>query len=877
LSKTTKSPEVQVTLTPLMQQYQQVKQKYPDALLLFRVGDFYETFGEDAIKVAKTLGIVQTSRNNGGSDVELAGFPYHSLDLYLPRLVKAGFRVAICEQLEKPSPLKKIVKRGVTALITPGVATDDKLLDQSKNNFLATLVKGNQDQYGIALLDISTGEFIVSQNEWNYIEKLITGFNPSEILMRKSDAKEFNAALQDRYYTYPLEDWFFEVDYTYELLVKHFEVKSLKGFGIEDQQLAQIAAGAALHYLAATENNNLQHINSIQRLYPENNMWLDRFTIKNLELVDSNYENGTPLIKILDKTLSPMGARMIRKWVLLPLTKLNSIHQRHEIVAYFIENDEKKVEVESFLCQIGDLERLISKVPLLKINPREVIQLKRALNAIEDLSKVLLNTDNEQLKKIADGLNPCKLIKEEIEKMMIEEAPVHSNRGGLIKDGNDPELDDLRNIIQNSQSILLDIQRREIEATGIPNLKISFNNVFGYYIEVTNKYKESAGIPSNWIRKQTLANCERYITDELKVLEEKILGAEEKITAIEEALFQKLVFSITNYIQPIQHNAHLAGIIDCLRSFSEIAIKNNYVKPIVNDSLSINIKQGRHPVIEKHLKINDTYVPNDVYLDNESQQIIMITGPNMAGKSALLRQTALICLMAQIGSYVPAASAEIGYLDKIFTRVGASDNISLGESTFMVEMYETANIMNKMSSRSLILLDEIGRGTSTYDGISIAWSIAEYLHETEMRPKTLFATHYHELNELTKTYSRIKNFHVSTKEVGNQVIFLRKLVVGGSEHSFGIHVAKMAGMPKEIVDRSNIILKELEKKHTNLDKKQIANKLQNISAEPMQLNFFDIGDPRLQKIKDALDNVDINSVTPVELMMMVNEWKKMLD
>ncbi len=860
-----------------MQQYHQIKQKYPDAILLFRVGDFYETFGEDAIKVAKTLGIVQTSRNNGGSDVELAGFPYHSLDLYLPRLVKGGFRVAICEQLEKPSPLKKIVKRGVTSLVTPGVATDDKLLDQSKNNFLATIIKGTNNQYGIALLDISTGEFMVSQDEWNYVEKLIAGFNPSEIIMRKSDAKEFNSALQERYYTYPLDDWFFETDFTYELLVKHFEVKSLKGFGIEDQQLAQIAAGATLHYLSATENSNLQHINSIQRLYPENNMWLDRFTIKNLELVDSNYENGTPLIKILDKTLSPMGARMLRKWVLLPLTKLNSIHQRHEIVAYFIANDDKKIEVESYISQIGDLERLISKVPLLKINPREVIQLKRALIAIEHLSICLLNTENEQLKKIADGFNPCKLIKEEIEKMMIDEAPVHSNRGGLIKDGNHEELDDLRNIIQNSQSILLDIQRREIEATGIPNLKISFNNVFGYYIEVTNKYKESTGIPNNWIRKQTLANCERYITDELKVLEGKILGAEEKIIGIEEELFQKMIFSISDYIQPIQFNAFLTGTIDCIRSFSEVAVKNNYTKPIVNDSLIIDIKQGRHPVIEKLLKIDDSFVPNDIYIDNEVQQIIMITGPNMAGKSALLRQTALICLMAQIGSYVPAQSATFGFLDKIFTRVGASDNISLGESTFMVEMYETANIMNKMSARSLILLDEIGRGTSTYDGISIAWSIAEYLHETELRPKTLFATHYHELNELTNTYSRIKNFHVSTKEVGNQVIFLRKIVPGGSEHSFGIHVAKMAGMPKEIVDRSNIILKELEKKHVNLYTQQIKSALKNISSEPMQLNFFDIGDPRLQKIKDALDNVDINSTTPVEIMMLVNEWKKMLD
>ena len=882
--------------TPLMRQYQQVKAKYPDAIMLFRVGDFYETFGEDAVKTAKALGITLTSRNNGGSDLELAGFPYHSLDLYLPRLVRAGYRVAICEQMEKPIP-GKVVRRSVTEVVTPGTASDDKLLDQSRNNYLAAIATDKKDWVGLAFLDISTGELLVSEGEWAYADKLLQSFQPSEIIFPKNISKDFDARYGDKFYTYGIDDWVWSHDYGREKLLTHFEVQNLKGFGIEEMTLAQIAAGAALHYLAATENNNLQHINTISRIHQEKYVWLDRFTIRNLELANSTHETGKALIDVLDKTLSPMGARLMKKWVVLPLKTPQAIEQRLDMVGYLIANQTFKAEIESFIRQIGDLERLISKVPLGKINPREVVQLKKSLAAIEPIKALLEATGIPHFQKMAEGLNPCKTIRLEIERTLVSEPPVNLSKGGVIADGADPELDEYRNLVRNAQAVLIDIQQREIENTGIPSLKIGFNNVFGYYLEVTNKYKDHDKIPADWIRKQTLTTGERFITQELKVLEEKILSADDKIQGIEDRLFQLLVGSLLEYIQPVQHNAHLIAMLDCLRSYAEISLKNNYCRPKINETFAIDIKQGRHPVIEQQLPVGESYVPNDVYLDNESQQILMITGPNMAGKSALLRQTALICLMAQMGCYVPAKSADLGILDKVFTRVGASDNISSGESTFMVEMNETANIMNNISDRSLILLDEIGRGTSTYDGISIAWSIAEFLHENPLRPKTLFATHYHELNELAEKFDRVKNCHVATKEIGQKVIFLRKLTDGGSRHSFGIHVAKMAGMPNKIVGRANEILSRLEEKHitdpadlekssggqgkskdefllANNNNRQIRQKLKQM---PMQLSIFDTGDPKLLQIKEALQHLDLNALTPIELMMKVNEWKKMIE
>ena len=914
-------------VTPLMRQYFESKAKYPDTILLFRIGDFYETFGEDAIIASQVLGIVLTARNNGGSDVELAGFPHHSVDNYLPKLVRAGYRVAICEQLEKPVP-GRVVRRGVVEVITPGVTSDDKLLEQGRNNYLAALAV-SKNEVGVAFLDISTGEFLVTEGDWQYVEKVFQTFQPAEVLFQKGHAKDFQERFSDKYYTFALDEWVFQQDYGREKLLQHFGTQTLKGFGIEDMHLAQTAAGAALHYLAATENNNIKHINHIARLLPDKFVWLDRFTIRNLELIQATHESGRSLLDVLDKTISPMGARLMRKWVVLPLKSPVLIEQRLDSVDFLINHAHFKTELETLIRQIGDLERLISKVPLGKINPREVRQLARSLATIEPMALILRGA-NPYLKKLGDSLNPCNVVRDEIEKILVPDPPVNIQKGGAIADGAHEELDDLRHVIRNAQQLLIDIQTRESEKTGITSLKIGFNSVFGYYLEVTAKYKYM-GVPDNWIRKQTLANAERYITPELKELEEKILTAEERMTAIEEMLFQQLVGSILDAVQPIQHNASVIGIIDCLRSFAEIAIKNNYSKPVFTEGstvkseqikvnseeqtpntedsplsihhspftinyspLSINIKQGRHPVIEQQLPIGETYIPNDVFLDPDDQQILMITGPNMAGKSALLRQTALICLMAQMGSYVPAASVHLGILDKVFTRVGASDNISSGESTFMVEMNETASIMNNISERSLILLDEIGRGTSTYDGISIAWSIAEYLHENPVRPKTLFATHYHELNELSEKFTRIKNYHVATKEIGQKVIFLRKLTEGGSEHSFGVHVARMAGMPRSIVERANEILHQLEESRESLvnsgetietetkgekpkgNQKNIKNTLSKV-AKPMQLNFFDIGDPRLDKIKKALDEMDLNSITPVELMMRVYEWKKMLD
>lgn len=869
--------------TPLMKQYFKVKSKHPDAILLFRVGDFYETFGEDAVTASKVLGIVLTSRNNGGSDIELAGFPHHSMDLYLPRLVRAGYRVAICEQLEKPSPQKKIVRRGVTEIVTPGVAVDDKLLDHKSNNYLASIFFGKKDQIGLSFLDVSTGEFLVCEGDLTYADKLLQSFQPSEVIFSKDKRKTFEQKFGDRFYTYTLDEWIFTLDFTREKLIHHFEVQNLKGFGVEELELAQIASGAILYYLETTENKNLRHITSISRIQPERYVWLDRFTIRNLELIHSPNETGIPLIKVIDQTTSPMGARLLKKWVVLPLKSKQVIDARLDMVQYFIDQPELAGELDQFIRRMGDLERLISKVPLGKINPREVVQLRKALLAVEPVKERLSKTGNKHLVKIAEGLNPCKVLIGEIGRQVLEDPPVNLYKGGVIADGFNDELDDLRNVVRNSKDVLENIQRAESERTGISSLKVGFNNVFGYYLEVTNKHKNK--VPPEWTRKQTLTNSERYITDELKKLEAKILGAEEKILVLEEKLFEELILTLSEYIQPIQFNANLIARIDCLLSFGRVAQKYNYSRPEINEGLVIDIKEGRHPVIEQHMELGESYVPNDVFLDNENEQILMITGPNMAGKSALLRQTALISLMAQMGCFVPAKSAQIGLIDKVFTRVGASDNISSGESTFMVEMNETASIMNNISDRSLILLDEIGRGTSTYDGISIAWSIAEYLHSNgQARPKTLFATHYHELNELANKFERIKNYHIATREVGQKVIFLRKLQPGGSEHSFGIHVAKMAGMPRSIVERAAHILTQLEQKSIEQSNGKTADGIQakkpeteQISTESLQLSIFETVDPTAGKLKEALLEVDINSMTPIDCMMKLHELKKMLE
>ncbi len=864
--------------TPLMQQYYQMKAKHPDAIMLFRVGDFYETFGEDAVKAARALGITLTSRNNGGSDIELAGFPYHSLEVYLPRLVRSGYRVAICEQLEKPSPLKKIVRRGITELITPGVATSDNLLDYEKNNFLAALHFAEKGQFGISLLDLSTGEFMVSEGDAAYIDKLLQSFTPSEVVFAKRNEREFSRLFGDSFYTYTLEDWVFMPDFTSDKLKKHFEVVNMKGFGVQEMTFAQVAAGATLHYVATTENTNLQHITSIARLLPDRYVWLDRFTIRNLELLHATSDNGTALIQILDKTITPMGARLLKKWVVLPLKVQNEIEARLEVVDFLLCKEETTAEVNAKLKVMGDIERLISKVPLGKITPREVVQLRKAMYAIASLKEILTVTEILALRTLADKLALCKVMRDRMENELLDDAPNATNKGNFIRDGVNAELDELRYLIKNSKDALLKIQQKEMVRTGIQNLKIGYNSVFGYYLEVTNRHKDSANIPADWVRKQTLSNAERYISEELKVLEVKILGAEEQIIQLEERLFNDLIFALTEYIQPIQLNAQLVGRLDCLQSFAAAAQKNNYVRPTIDDSLVIDIKNGRHPVIEQHLPEDVAYIPNDIYLDNETQQIYMITGPNMAGKSALLRQTALICLMAQMGSFVPASEARIGLIDKVFTRVGASDNMSLGESTFMVEMNETASILNNISERSLILLDEIGRGTATYDGISIAWSIAEYLHNNDFaRPKTLFATHYHELNELAERYSRIHNYHIATKELSQKVIFLRKLVAGGSQHSFGIHVARMAGMPKTVVARASELLVQLEQKH--IDKTDGSSQLQQSlrQVQTVQTAVYEpINDEIAAQLKAELDNIDLNTLTPMDCMMKLAILKKIM-
>jgi len=856
-----------------MQQYNTIKAKYPGALLLFRVGDFYETFGQDAIKASQILGIVLTRRANGSaSHIELAGFPHHSLDTYLPKLVRAGQRVAICDQLEDPKTVKTIVKRGVTELVTPGLATNDNILNQKSNNYLAS-VYADKNQYGVAFLDISTGEFLVAQGNADYLDKLLQSFKPSEVIFPKRFLRDFVEIFGDRFYTYGLEDWPYTTDYTNEILFKHFEVNSLKGFGIEKMGLASMAAGVALHYLNETEHRNLQHISGMARIEEDRYMWLDRFTIRNLELVGSANENAITLVDILDHTLSPMGARMLRRWMTMPLKDRKPIEDRLAIVDYFIAQDELRELLATELKLIGDVERLISKIGLLKANPREVVQLKRALVAISQLKALCSKSDNAALHVLAEQLNPCTGIQDRLERELQPDPPVLVIKGGVIAEGIDPELDRLRKIAFGGKGYLMELQKREAEATGIPSLKIAFNNVFGYYLEVTHTHKDK--VPADWLRKQTLVNAERYITPELKEYEEQILGAEEKINALESRLFAELVFSLSEYIKPIQLNAHLVAQLDVLLNFAHIAIKHQYVKPEINEGFVLDIKGGRHPVIEQNLPTGEVYITNDVYLDSESQQMMIITGPNMAGKSALLRQTGLLVLMAQMGSFVPAKEAHIGLVDKIFTRVGASDNLSSGESTFMVEMNETASILNNLSERSLILLDEIGRGTSTYDGISIAWAIAEFLHNhPTAQAKTLFATHYHELNELTNSFSRIKNFNVSVKEVGNKVIFLRKLVPGGSEHSFGIHVAKMAGMPPKLIARANEILKRLEQERTGGE--HIKDSIKKVQAQAYQLQMFGIDDPVLEKIRDMLNNLDVNTLTPVEALMKLDEIQRLL-
>lgn len=859
--------------TPLMKQYNSIKAKYPGALLLFRVGDFYETFGEDAVTAARILGIVLTKRGNGSeAETELAGFPHHSLETYLPKLVRAGQRVAICEQLEDPKQTKKIVKRGVTELVTPGVSYNDNILEQKSNNYLAS-VYINKNQIGISFLDISTGEFLVAQGDAAYIDKLLQGFKPNEVIMPKKQYNKFVEKFGQHYYTYTLDDWPYTGEYAIETLLRHFEVRSMKGYGIDRMPIAVLTAGVALHYLNEAEHRNLQHISNISRIEEERYMWLDRFTIRNLELIGSANDNATTLSDVLDKTASPMGARLLKKWIVMPLKDKKSIEERLNVVDYFYQNTELRDQLIQHIKQIGDLERLISKIGLQRANPREIVQLKRGLYAIEELKKLTHVEDAIALNVISEQLNPCFLIRDQLEKEVKEDPPVNISKGNVIADGVNEELDELRKLAYGGKDLLLGIQKREAEKTGIPSLKIGFNNVFGYYLEVTNTHKDK--VPEEWVRKQTLVNAERYITEELKKYEEQILGAEEKIQVLEAKIYAELLLDVAEYIKPIQLNAQLVAKLDVLLNFAVIAEEQYYVKPTINMSKIIDIKGGRHPVIENNLPLGEDYITNDTFLDNDSQQVIIVTGPNMSGKSALLRQNGLIVLMAQMGSFVPAKTADIGVVDKIFTRVGASDNLSSGESTFMVEMNETASIMNNLSDRSLILLDEIGRGTSTYDGISIAWSIVEYLHQhPAAKAKTLFATHYHELNELSNSLPRVKNYNVSVKEVNNKVIFLRKLKPGGSEHSFGIHVAKLAGMPPKLLERAGDILKRLEQERTGGE--QIKDSMRKIQKQAYQLQMFALDDPILEKIRDMLNNLDVNTLTPVEALMKLDEIQRLL-
>jgi DNA mismatch repair protein MutS len=877
--------------TPLMKQYNGIKAKYPDAILLFRVGDFYETFGEDAIKAAKILGIVQTKRANGSAThIELAGFPHHSLDSYLPKLVRAGYRVAICDQLEDPKMVKGIVKRGITELVTPGVSFNDKILDHQQNNFLAAIHIEDQ-RAGVSFLDVSTGLFLIAEGSLSYIEKLIQNFKPNEVLFEKNKRKELNDLLGEKFYSFGLDDWAFKYDFGFDSLIKQFETTSLKGFGIEGMNTAIASCGSLLHYLNETKHDRLKHITRISRIDEDEYVWMDKFTIRNLEIYGSNHENGKCLVDVIDETHTPMGSRLLKRWLALPLKNTAAINERLDVVDYFVKNDTQRLELIALLKDIGDMERLISKVAVGKANPRELFHIKRSLQIVADIKQRTQGLENTSLKKISEQLNPCLLAFDKLAKELNEEAPVNILKGNVINSGINAELDELRGLSYSGKDHLLKIQQREIENTGISSLKVAYNNVFGYYLEVTNVHKDK--VPSDWMRKQTLTNAERYITPELKEYEEKILGAEEKIARLEQQLYEELIRFVADYIEPIQLNSNLLARLDVLIGFAELAYQNSYVRAVVNDGHAINITDGRHPVIEKQLPLGTEYVSNSVYLDNESQQLMMITGPNMSGKSALLRQTALITLLAQIGSFVPAKAAELGIVDKIFTRVGATDNISSGESTFMVEMNETASILNNLSDRSLVLLDEIGRGTSTYDGISIAWSIAEFIHnQPTNRAKTLFATHYHELNEMTNYFPRIKNFNVSVQELNNKIIFLRKLKEGGSEHSFGIHVAKMAGMPRIVIERANVILQKLEKEHEMELELANANGVEggmkkiaspktstnnsSLRDEEMQLSFFQLSDPVLQKIKEDILNTDINTLTPVEALMKLNEIKKTL-
>lgn len=860
-----------------MTQYNGIKGKYPDALLLFRVGDFYETFGSDAVKAARILGITLTKRANGAaSHIELAGFPYHALDTYLPKLVRAGERVAICDQLEEPTKGKKIVDRGVTELVTPGVSYNDQVIDVKENHFLASVHLGGV-KIGVSFLDVSTGEFFLAEGRTDYIAKLLQSFSPKEVLYEKKYKNDFHEAFGLSYYTYALEDWVFQEDFATECLLRHFKVKNLKGYGVDDCTFGIVAAGANLHYLSDTQHDKLAHIQKVQRIEEEQYVWMDRFTVRNLELLYSPHEGGRTLLEIMDQTINPMGARLMRRWLALPLKNLEAISARHDVVEYLHDTDAASSAIDIQLSDIGDLERLASKVATGRINPREMNQLRRSLEAIEPLKNLNSTALPQALKALVDKLNTCPLLIELIASQINEDPPVQVAKGGVIASGVSDELDELRGISANGKQILLELQNRESERTGITSLKVAFNNVFGYYIEVRNTHKDR--VPEDWIRKQTLVNAERYITEELKVLEQKILSAQDRILALESKLYADLVQKMGRYIEPLQKNAFQLAQLDCLNALARLAKVQHYVRPEMNDGFAIDIKEGRHPVIEQQLPLGESYVSNDVFLDREQQQIIMITGPNMSGKSALLRQTALISLMAQMGSFVPALSARLGLVDKIFTRVGASDNISLGESTFMVEMNETASILNNLSDRSLILLDEIGRGTSTYDGISIAWSIAEFLHEHPTRGKTLFATHYHELNEMQERFDRVQNFNVSVREVDKRIVFLRKLVAGGSNHSFGIHVAQMAGMPKQVVDRSKQILGQLEQSHASelSDQSDTRKKVKLATAESeMQLSFFQLDDPVLQSIKEEIVKTDINNLTPVEALMKLNEIKKMV-
>lgn len=855
--------------TPLMKQYNKIKAKYPDALLLFRVGDFYETFGEDAVKAAKVLDIVLTNRNNGSERSELAGFPHHSINTYLPKLVKAGFRVAICDQLEDPKLVKGIVKRGVTELVTPGVALSDDILQSKSNNFLASVWMGKTTN-GVAFLDISTGEFLVAEGDTHYIDKLLQNFKPSELLVAKEQKRSFAETFGDDFHCFYLEDWVYKEDYAQQTLTKHFQTTSLKGFGVDELPEALLTAGSILYYLSETQHNKLQHISKIQRIAEEEYVWLDKFTIRNLELYAGTGQGSVSLLDVIDKTISAMGSRTLKRWLALPLKKLSKIQQRHAVVAYFIHHIDALQQLREYITRISDMERLISKVATGKINPREVILLKNSLEVIPPIKQLCMQADSEPLRLLGDRLHECEALRTRIGSTLNEDAPVNILKGNAIAVGFSAELDELRGLSHSGKSYLEEMLQRETERTGIPSLKIDNNNVFGYYIEVRNTHKDK--VPEDWIRKQTLVNAERYITNELKEYEAKILGAEEKIAQAEQQIYAELVSHIAEYIAQIQTNATLIGQLDCLCAFATLALENHYVQPIMDEGYAIDIKAGRHPVIERQLPVGVPYIANDVYLDREVQQLMMITGPNMSGKSAILRQTALIVLLAQIGSFVPAEAARLGIVDKIFTRVGASDNISLGESTFMVEMNESALILNNISERSLVLLDEIGRGTSTYDGISIAWAIAEYLHEHPARAKTLFATHYHELNEMSETFERIKNYNVAVKETKDTVLFIRKLQAGGSAHSFGIHVAKMAGMPQYVIQKANAMLAKLEENH---NVSPTAEQLKEAQRET-QLSFFDLEDPLLEEIKGQLLAIDINTLTPIEALMKLNELRRVV-